>query len=186
MIAVLPAVTPTAVPLFVSSFEGVVARKTGTYSTVSRWLKIKNSNYTQSERRHELFESCKAKPPRRFRLCQGNRRNGLCRWHDGRNTEQQTRTKQRPTTRLGVQRLRPSAFDDEPECQSKLPELCEESEVGDQILVLRRQEACENENPRPTLKILGWGTLRVIVIYQWAHRGSAFFFGFVIVYEPQK
>ena len=65
VIAVLPAVTPTAVPVFVSLFEGVVARKTGTYSTVSRWLKIKNSNYTQSERRHELFESCKAKPPRR-------------------------------------------------------------------------------------------------------------------------
>jgi len=45
------------------NLEGVVAkRKTGTYSTVSGWLKIKNPNYTQSERRHELFESFKGKP----------------------------------------------------------------------------------------------------------------------------
>ena len=36
-------------------------RKTGTYATVSGWLKIKNPNYTQSERRHELFDSFKAK-----------------------------------------------------------------------------------------------------------------------------
>ena len=44
------------------NLEGVVAkRKTGTYSTISGWLKIKNPNYTQSERRHELFESFKAK-----------------------------------------------------------------------------------------------------------------------------
>ena len=44
------------------NLEGVVAkRKTGTYSTVSGWLKIKNPNYTQSERRHELFETFKAK-----------------------------------------------------------------------------------------------------------------------------
>lgn len=44
------------------NLEGVVAkRKTGTYSTVSGWLKIKNPNYTQSEQRHELFESFKAK-----------------------------------------------------------------------------------------------------------------------------
>jgi bifunctional non-homologous end joining protein LigD len=44
------------------NLEGVVAkRKTGTYSTVSGWLKIKNPNYTQSERRHELFDSFKAK-----------------------------------------------------------------------------------------------------------------------------
>jgi hypothetical protein len=42
--------------------EGIVAkRKTGTYATVSGWLKIKNPNYTQSERRHELFDSFKAK-----------------------------------------------------------------------------------------------------------------------------
>src|SRR6202035_5583390 len=40
------------------NLEGVVAkRKTGTYSAVSSWLKIKNPNYTQSERRHKLFES---------------------------------------------------------------------------------------------------------------------------------
>jgi hypothetical protein len=44
------------------NLEGVVAkRKTGTYATVSGWLKIKNPNYTQSERRHELFDSFKAK-----------------------------------------------------------------------------------------------------------------------------
>jgi hypothetical protein len=44
------------------NLEGVVAkRKTGTYSTVSGWLKIKDPNYTQSERRHELFETFKAK-----------------------------------------------------------------------------------------------------------------------------
>jgi hypothetical protein len=43
------------------NLEGVVAkRKTGTYATVSGWLKIKNPNYTQSERRHELFDSFKA------------------------------------------------------------------------------------------------------------------------------
>jgi hypothetical protein len=50
--------------------EGIVAkRKTGTYSTISGWLKIKNPNYTQSERRHEVFESFKTKP-RRPSLCQ--------------------------------------------------------------------------------------------------------------------
>jgi ATP-dependent DNA ligase len=44
------------------NLEGVVAkRKTGTYATVSGWLKIKNPNYTQAERRHELFDSFKAK-----------------------------------------------------------------------------------------------------------------------------
>jgi bifunctional non-homologous end joining protein LigD len=44
------------------NLEGVVAkRKTGTYATVSGWLKIKNPNYTQSERRYELFDSFKAK-----------------------------------------------------------------------------------------------------------------------------
>jgi bifunctional non-homologous end joining protein LigD len=43
--------------------DGVAAKhKTGTYSTVSGRLKIKNPNYTQSERRHELFESFKGKP----------------------------------------------------------------------------------------------------------------------------
>jgi ATP-dependent DNA ligase len=48
------------------NLEGVVARrKTGMYATISGWLKIKNPNYTQSERRHELFESFK---PRRARL----------------------------------------------------------------------------------------------------------------------
>jgi len=44
------------------NLEGVVAkRKTWRYSTVSGWLKIKNLNYAQSERRRELFESFKAK-----------------------------------------------------------------------------------------------------------------------------
>jgi bifunctional non-homologous end joining protein LigD len=42
------------------NLEGVVAkRKTGAYATVSGWLKIKNPTYSQSERRHELFESFK-------------------------------------------------------------------------------------------------------------------------------
>jgi bifunctional non-homologous end joining protein LigD len=48
------------------NLEGVVAkRKTGMYATFSGWLKIKNPNYTQSERRYELFETFKAKqaPP---------------------------------------------------------------------------------------------------------------------------
>jgi len=37
------------------NLEGMVAkRKTGTYATVSGWLKIKNPNYTQSERRAAL------------------------------------------------------------------------------------------------------------------------------------
>ena len=40
--------------------EGIVAkRKTGTYSTISGWLKIKNPNYTQCQQRQELFESFK-------------------------------------------------------------------------------------------------------------------------------
>jgi hypothetical protein len=41
--------------------KGVVGkRKNGIYTTVSGWLKIKNPQYTQSERRYELFESFKA------------------------------------------------------------------------------------------------------------------------------
>jgi bifunctional non-homologous end joining protein LigD len=48
------------------NLEGVVAkRKIGTYATVSGWLKIKNPNYTQSERRYEQFESFKAKQAKR-------------------------------------------------------------------------------------------------------------------------
>ena len=48
------------------NLEGVVAkRKTGTYATVSGWLKIKNPNYTQLERRHQLFASFKAKQSKR-------------------------------------------------------------------------------------------------------------------------
>ena len=44
------------------NLEGVIAkRKTGTYTTVSDWLKIKNPTYSQTERRHELFESFKTK-----------------------------------------------------------------------------------------------------------------------------
>jgi bifunctional non-homologous end joining protein LigD len=48
------------------NLEGLVAkRKSGVYATVSDWLKIKNPNYTQSERRYELFESFKAEQPKR-------------------------------------------------------------------------------------------------------------------------
>jgi hypothetical protein len=48
------------------NLEGVVAkRKTGTYATVSGWLKIKNPQYTQSQRRYELFDSFKVKQTRR-------------------------------------------------------------------------------------------------------------------------
>jgi bifunctional non-homologous end joining protein LigD len=44
------------------NLEGVIAkRKTGTYTTISDWLKIKNPTYSQTERRHELFESFKTK-----------------------------------------------------------------------------------------------------------------------------
>jgi bifunctional non-homologous end joining protein LigD len=51
------------------NLEGVVAKKkTGTYSTVSGWLKIKNPLYTQSERRHELFDSFKAKTTSKVEL----------------------------------------------------------------------------------------------------------------------
>ena len=40
------------------NLEGVVAkRKNGIYTTVSGWLKVKNPQYTQSERRDELFDS---------------------------------------------------------------------------------------------------------------------------------
>ena len=47
---------------FAQNLEGVVAkRKSGTYATVSGWLEIKNPNYTQSERRDELFDSFKPK-----------------------------------------------------------------------------------------------------------------------------
>jgi hypothetical protein len=49
-----------------NNLEGVVAkRKTSTYATVSGWLKIKNPNYTQSDGRHELFDSFKVKPTKR-------------------------------------------------------------------------------------------------------------------------
>jgi bifunctional non-homologous end joining protein LigD len=48
------------------NLEGVVAkRKSGAYSAVSGWLKIKNPTYTQAEGRHELFQSYKPKPLRR-------------------------------------------------------------------------------------------------------------------------
>jgi bifunctional non-homologous end joining protein LigD len=48
--------------MFRRNLEGVlVKRKTGTYSAVSGRLKIKNPQYTQTERRHELFETFKAK-----------------------------------------------------------------------------------------------------------------------------
>jgi bifunctional non-homologous end joining protein LigD len=48
------------------NLEGMVAkRKNGIYSTVSGWLKVKNPQYTQSERRYELFESFKANQGKR-------------------------------------------------------------------------------------------------------------------------
>jgi bifunctional non-homologous end joining protein LigD len=51
------------------NLEGIVAKKkNGTYATVSGWLKIKNPNYRQSERRHELFESFKAKATNKEKL----------------------------------------------------------------------------------------------------------------------
>jgi bifunctional non-homologous end joining protein LigD len=51
------------------NLEGVVAkRKSGAYATVSDWLKIKNPLYTQTERRHELFDSFKAKSNGNFQL----------------------------------------------------------------------------------------------------------------------
>jgi ATP-dependent DNA ligase len=53
------------------NLEGVVAkRKTGTYAADSGWLKIKNPNYTQSERRHELFDSFKARSSNTAKLPQ--------------------------------------------------------------------------------------------------------------------
>ena len=49
------------------NLEGMVAkRKIGMYATVSGWLKIKNPNYTESERRHELFDSFKANTSNRL------------------------------------------------------------------------------------------------------------------------
>jgi bifunctional non-homologous end joining protein LigD len=51
------------------NLEGVVAkRKTGAYSTVSGWLKIKDPAYTQSKRRHGLLESFKSNPTNRVKL----------------------------------------------------------------------------------------------------------------------
>jgi len=51
------------------NLEGVIAkRKTGTYTTVSDWLKIKNPTYSQTERRHALFESFKAKATNEAKL----------------------------------------------------------------------------------------------------------------------
>jgi bifunctional non-homologous end joining protein LigD len=48
------------------NLEGVVAkRKNGIYATVSGWLKVKNPLYTQSERRHELFDSFAAQQRKR-------------------------------------------------------------------------------------------------------------------------
>jgi bifunctional non-homologous end joining protein LigD len=48
------------------NLEGVVAkRKNGIYATVSGWLKGKNPLYTQSERRHELFDSFAAQQRKR-------------------------------------------------------------------------------------------------------------------------
>jgi bifunctional non-homologous end joining protein LigD len=44
------------------NLEGIAAkRKNSKYSTSARWIKIKNPTYTQSEGRHELFDSRKAR-----------------------------------------------------------------------------------------------------------------------------
>jgi len=49
------------------NLEGVVAkRRNGTYSAVSGWLKIKNQQYSQTERRHELFETFKVKQTKKM------------------------------------------------------------------------------------------------------------------------
>jgi ATP-dependent DNA ligase len=40
--------------------EGIVAKhRASPYSASAKWIKIKNTAYTQSERRHELFEAFK-------------------------------------------------------------------------------------------------------------------------------
>jgi hypothetical protein len=85
------------------NLEGVVAkRKSGRYATVSGWLKIKNPNYTQSERRYELFEYFKGnnltlvpipkKPPVRTR---GSKTAGVSmkRHNQKRNAVSQTKLK---------------------------------------------------------------------------------------------
>ncbi len=47
------------------NLEGIVAkRRTGTY-TEHGWLKIKNPKYTQSEGRHDMFQSFRA-PSKKF------------------------------------------------------------------------------------------------------------------------
>jgi hypothetical protein len=49
------------------NLEGVVAkRRNGTYSAVSGWLKIKNQQYSQTERWHELFETFKVKQTKKM------------------------------------------------------------------------------------------------------------------------
>ena len=48
------------------NLEGIVAKHRGSrYNTSAKWIKIKNPAYTQSERRHELFESFHGEPKRR-------------------------------------------------------------------------------------------------------------------------
>jgi ATP-dependent DNA ligase len=40
------------------NLEGIVAKhKDGLYLPSTKWIKIKNPNYTQADGRHELFES---------------------------------------------------------------------------------------------------------------------------------
>ena len=53
------------------NLEGIVGkRKDSIYSAaaVRSWVKIKNPNYTQSERRHELFDAFKRKTAAKVEL----------------------------------------------------------------------------------------------------------------------
>jgi bifunctional non-homologous end joining protein LigD len=48
--------------IFEGNLEGIVAkRKNSKYSVSAKWIKIKNPTYTQSEGRHELFDSRKGR-----------------------------------------------------------------------------------------------------------------------------
>ncbi len=45
-----------------AAFTAILERKTEIYGSGARWLKIKNPNYTQAERRRELFDSFRPGP----------------------------------------------------------------------------------------------------------------------------
>jgi len=49
------------------NLEGIVAKhRSSLYDASAKWIKIKNPTYTQTERRHELFESLNARVKRRI------------------------------------------------------------------------------------------------------------------------